>query len=68
VQPSATNQSTQQHEASRGLSAIAEVLVLLGKAFKYLRDLSICVMTMSVAIKYFLGLVTVFMLHLCRKL
>ena len=28
-QPSATNQNTQQHEASRGLSAIAELLVYL---------------------------------------
>ena len=28
-QPSATNQNTQQHEASRGLSAIAELLVRL---------------------------------------
>ena len=27
-QPSATNQNTQQHEASRGLSAIAELLIL----------------------------------------
>ena len=27
-QPSATNQNTQQHEASRGLSAIAELLVI----------------------------------------
>ena len=27
LEPSATKQSTQQHEASRGLSAIAELLV-----------------------------------------
>ena len=32
-QHSATNQSTQQHEASRGLSAIAELLVIPLKVF-----------------------------------
>jgi len=30
----ATNQSTQQYEASRGLSAIAELLVKLGRAYQ----------------------------------
>jgi len=38
-QPSATNQNTQQHEASHGLSAIAELLVSkYGQQYTYTSD------------------------------